>query len=275
MPGARVGDLEVAYELGGSGPPVLLVAGTGYPGATWPPGFVESLRPHFTVVTFDHRGTGRTPGTPDRYTTRLLAGDAAGLLGALDVGPTHVVGHSMGGRVAQWLALDAPDAVRSLVLVGTGAGPTDRAVHQSRGLPVQTAVRLAELGYEDYVRDLQRRTFFTDDFAGSNPEAVAWLFEAFWEHRPPLEDYVKHVVARQEHDTVDRLAEIAVPALVVVGGLDTHAGATGSHVEQSRFLAEHLPHAELCVVPGVKHGLFWEHPAETAELIGAWLRRQT
>lgn len=268
----RAGESQVAHELTGAGPPVLLVAGTGYPGATWPPAFVSRLAAEFTVIVFDHRGTGRTPGTAGPYSTRLFAADALGLLRRLALGPAHVVGHSMGGRVAQWMALDGAGSVRSLVLAATGPGPTDRAVHHCRGIPAQTTVRLTELGYDGYIRDLQRRTFFTDRFAAESPEAVEWLFQAFWRNRPSLEEYLKHVAARQEHDTVARTEEIDVPALVVVGELDTHGGATGSHVEQSAYLAEHLPHAELRIVPGVTHGMLWEKPTVIANLIGSWLR---
>ena len=273
MERARINKTEVAYEYRGAGPVLLLVAGTGYPGATWPPAFVDMLATGFTVVTFDHRGTGSTAGTADAYSTRLFADDALRLLRSLDARPANIVGHSMGGRVAQWMALQRPEAVESLVLVSTGPGPTGAAAHQSRGLPVPTVLRLMDLGYERYIRDLQRRTFFTDPFAAEKPDAVRWLFNAFWENRPSLENYLKHVVARQEHDSVARLSEIKAPALVMVGESDTHAGATGSHIEQSRFLAEYMPCAKLSVIPGQKHGLLWERPAEMAELIGSWMQR--
>src|SRR5438270_233246 len=88
------------------------------------------------VIAFDQRGTGATPPSAGKYSTRLFAADALGLLDALDVEPAHVVGHSMGGRVAQWMALERPDRVRSLVLAATGPGQfrEDRPV--TRGVPV-------------------------------------------------------------------------------------------------------------------------------------------
>lgn len=264
--------VSLYHEVVGSGPPVLLVAGTGYPGGTWPGDFVRALAETCTVVTFDHRGTGRTPGTDGEYTTRLFALDALALLRDLDLGPAHVLGHSMGGRVAQWMAIDQPESLRSLILVGSGAGARDGSnVH--RDVPISTALGLVELGYEDYLRDVQRRTFFTPEFVEAAPEAVRWLGDAFWEGHPPLHDYLKHVVARQRHNTVAELARISTPTLVVVGSRDTHVGGTGSHVEQSEYLADAIDGAELRMVPDAAHGLFWQAGDRTLSILLEWIAR--
>ena len=265
--------VSLAHDRRGAGPALVLISGTGYPRGTWPDELVERLTERHTVVTFDHRGTGSTPGTPDRYTTRLFAADVVRLLDELDIPNAHLVGHSMGGRVAQWIALDAPERVRTLVLAASGPGSFDADRPQSAGIPVATALRLVELGYEEFVRTQIRTTFFTDAFAAEHPERVARLADAFWEHRPSLEDYLKHVAARQEHRTTERLAEIGQPALVLIGDEDTHVGGTGSHWEQSQYLASRLPNAELRVVGGARHGFFWSHTAEVAALLVDWLAR--
>lgn len=265
--------VSLAHEVRGAGPVLVLVAGTGYPGTTWSPELIEPLAERHRVVTFDHRGTGRTPGTPDRYSTRLFAADVVGLLDELGVDQVHLLGHSMGGRVAQWVALDAPERVKTLILAASGPGQFDPDRPQTQGIPVQAALRLIEQGYERYIASLIRSTFFSDDFAAGSPERVEWLVRAFWEHRPSLEDYLKHVAARQEHRTTDRLAEIEHPTLVLIGELDTHVGGTGSHWDQSRYLAEHLPRAEMRIIDGAKHGFLWSHPAEAATLIGEWIGR--
>lgn len=253
--------VPVAHRIVGSGPPLLLLAGTGYAGSTWPDTFVEPLSAHFTVVTFDYRGTGATPGTDDQYSTRLFAADAALLLRTLKLEPAHVLGHSMGGRVAQWLAIDEPSAVRGLVLAASGPGPIRRDRPHLTGIPANVCLALVEKGYERYIGDQIRSTFFTPEFLASDPATVDGLIAAFWKDRPQLPDYLSHVIARQGHDTVDRLGEIAQPTLVLVGERDTHAGGTGSHVEQSRYLADHLPHATFRFVPDAAHGYFWQCPA--------------
>ncbi|MGH2450462.1 MAG: alpha/beta fold hydrolase [Candidatus Limnocylindria bacterium] len=269
----EVGGMPIAYELRGAGPPLVLIAGTGFPGATWDEDIVAPLAERHTVLTFDHRGTGATPATPEHLSTRLFARDATGLMDALGLPPAHILGHSMGGRVAQWIALDRAERVRTLVLAATGPGQfrSDRPV--TRGVPVHTAKGLVELGYERYMREHITATFFTPDFAAAHPERVERLFRLFWDHRPDLESYLRHVVARQEHQTAERLGEITLPSLVLVGDRDTVVMGTGSHWDQSQYLMTHLPNAEMRVVEGTAHGYFWQRPERTVELILGWTCR--
>lgn len=261
----------IAYEVRGSGVPLVLIAGTGYPGATWPPELLGRLAASHTVLTFDHRGTGATRPSPGPYTTGLFARDALGILDGLALAPAHVLGHSMGGRVAQWMALERPERIRSLILAATGPGEFDPRKPVTRGIPVHAAKAMIELGYEAYMRDHIAATFFTPEFRREHPERVRWLHEAYWAHRPDLENYLKHVVARQTHQTAERLGEIAVPTLVVIGDRDTAAMGTGVHTEQSDFLMKHLPNATLRVVEGAAHGFFWSHPERTTEILLEWM----
>ncbi|HEX9495769.1 MAG TPA: alpha/beta hydrolase [Candidatus Limnocylindria bacterium] len=265
-----VGGVPMGYDISGDGPPIVLVAGTGYPGATWPPGFVDPLLERHAVLVFDHRGTGSTPAGAERLSTRLFARDALGLMDALGLDAAHVLGHSMGGRVAQWMALDRPDRVRSLILAATGPGQyrDDRPV--TRGIPLHAATELIERGYERYMAEHIEATFFTPEFAAERPDVVRWLVDAFWSHRPDVESYLRHIVARQEHQTADRLAGIATPSLVLIGDRDTQAMGTGVHTEQSDFLMAHLPKATKRVIEGAAHGYFWQMPERSAEIVLEW-----
>jgi len=273
MPVIDAGGLPIAFELRGTGTPIVLVAGTGYPGATWAPELVEPLAEHHAVLTFDHRGTGATPSTAGPYSTRGFATDALALIDALGLEAVHVVGHSMGGRVAQWMALDRPDRVRTIVLAATGPGEfrPDRPV--TRGIPLHTATAMIDLGYERYMREHIVATFFTPEFVEARPDRVAWLVEAFWANRPSLEDYLRHVIARQEHQTLDRVAQLAMPALVMIGDRDTHQGGTGVHWEQSAALLDRLPNAEMRVFEGAAHGYFWQLPELSARILLDWAAR--
>ncbi len=261
---------QVAFAEAGSGPTLLLVAGTAFAGGTWPPELVDRFAQRHRVITFDHRGTGATPAASGPYTTQLFAADALALLDRLGVERCHVLGHSMGGRVAQWMALMAPERVASLVLAASGPGRYREDQRPTEGIPLPVALALEEKGYQRYISDHIRATFFTSEAAGS-PEAD-WLVDAYWRTRPDLENYLKHVIARQQHRTTDRLAEIRQPALVLVGDRDTHAGGTGSHLEQSEYLARHLPDATLSVLPGVSHGYFWQATDSAAGRVLDWLQ---
>jgi pimeloyl-ACP methyl ester carboxylesterase len=265
-----VDGVPISYAIRGSGPPLVLIAGTAFPGATWDDALVTPLAAGHTVLTFDHRATGSTPATDQRFSTRLFARDAVGLMDTLGLPAAHVLGHSMGGRVAQWIALERPERVRSLILAATGPGQfrDDRPV--TRGIPLHTATGLIELGYEQYMREHIATTFFTPEFIASHPGRVEGLFHLFWQHRPDVEGYLRHVIARQEHQTADRLGDLAMAALVLIGDRDTQVMGTGSHWEQSAFLMEHLPNATLRVVEDTAHGYFWQRPERTIELISEW-----
>jgi pimeloyl-ACP methyl ester carboxylesterase len=260
----------IAHQLRGRGVPIVLVAGTGYPGATWPSAFLEPLLERHSVLVFDHRGTGSTPAGTEPLSTRLFARDAVGLMDALGLEAAHVVGHSMGGRVAQWMALDRPDRVRTLVLAATGPGQFRDDKPVTRGVPLRAAKELIEQGYERYMREHIESTFFTPEFAVDHPEVVAWLVKAFWDHRPDIESYLRHIVARQEHQTADRLGEISTPTLVMIGDRDTQAMGTGVHTEQSAYLAANIPNATMKTIEGAAHGYFWQTPARSAEILLDW-----
>ena len=187
----RTVTVPLAHEVRGSGPVLVLVAGTGYPGATWRPSLVNLLAERTTVVTFDHRGTGTSAVGAAPFSTRLFAADLAALLDGLGIASAHVLGHSMGGRVIQWLALDRPDLVRSLILAATGPGQIDPGQPLVRGLPLITARELIEHGYHDYMKEHIADTFFTDEFIVESPEVVSDLVAAFWNNRPGLDAYLR------------------------------------------------------------------------------------
>jgi pimeloyl-ACP methyl ester carboxylesterase len=261
---------HIAHELRGDGVPLVLIAGTGYPGATWPPEFIDPLLKRHSVLTFDHRGTGATPPSDEKYSTRLFAQDTTMLMDELGLPAAHVLGHSMGGRVAQWMALDHPERLRTLILAASGPGQFRDDKPVTRGIPLHAAKEMVELGYERYMREHIRDTFFTPEFASTHSERVAWLHQTFWAHRPDLENYLRHIVARQEHQTADRLKDIRTPTLVLIGDRDTQVMGTGSHAEQSEYLMAHLPNATKRVIAGAAHGYFWQLPERTAEILLDW-----
>src|SRR5512146_927248 len=271
MPFVQVNDVKLHYEMEGSGPPLLMVAGTGLPGATWRTGpSAQYAAEGFTVITFDHRGTGASDKPDVDYSTRMFAADAVGLLQELDISRAHILGHSMGGRVVQWMALDYPERVRSLVLAAGSPGEIDPRNPVTRGIPLNDAMGWAEKGCEGFIRSLFASPFFfTVVFCRDHPDVIQMLADTFWANRPPLKLYLRHTIARQQHQTAERLHEITAPTLVIVGSLDTVTG----NILVGHYLAEHIPSAEFKTVDGSAHMLFWEKPEETCSAIAEFLRR--
>ena len=269
MPFARANDIQMYYECHGEGEALMLLSGTGETGDHWhvfqAPAFSEAHQ----VITFDYRGLGQSDKPDAPYSTRQFAADAAGLLEALVLDRAHFMGHSMGGRVAQWVALDHPDRVRSLVLSSTGSGQYAPEVDVVRGLPLKQTLAMVEQGY-----DAWWLAHFADEDFWYPPEVRAARPDLLGERRalsartqPPLRSYLRHVIARQQHETTDRLGEIRAPSLALVGSRDTHVGGTGSHLAGAHALAQAIPGARLVVMEGAAHGYLWQMPDQANQVI--------
>ncbi|NOX61403.1 MAG: alpha/beta fold hydrolase [Chloroflexi bacterium] len=121
MPKITANAIQIEYDLSGRGPFLALIAGLGYDRWMWHK-MLPGLAGHFRVLTFDNRGVGGTDKPPGPYSAQMLAADAVALMDALGVEHAHIMGHSMGGFVAQALALDYPDRVDKLILAATNFG---------------------------------------------------------------------------------------------------------------------------------------------------------
>ena len=134
MPTAKAGDINLYYEVHGEGQPLLLIMGYGSNSGHW---FV--ILPHlvsrFKVIIFDNRGTGRSDKPDIPYTAEMMTGDIIGLLDAIGIGAAHVFGVSMGGMIAQELALRHPGRVKKLILGCTSCG----GPHSVRSSPESAA----------------------------------------------------------------------------------------------------------------------------------------
>ena len=122
MPTVRVGDINIYYEDHGKGEPLLLIEGWGTDLTCWQLQIPE-FSTKYRVIAFDNRGTGRTDAPDQPYSFRLMADDAVGLLDALGIGKAHILGVSMGGCIAQEIAIEHPERTRSLILAATTAAP--------------------------------------------------------------------------------------------------------------------------------------------------------
>ncbi len=257
MPVLEVGGRQVEYLLEGRGEPVILSSPTWWPLDAWKLNGLPELRDTFRVLAFNHRGIGHSSGTATAYNVHGLADDMVALSEALRLGPAHVVGFAIGGVVALKAAIRRPEAVRSLVIGAAGAGaPAGRPSAVDRDREV-----IRKVGFREHIR----HHALNDDFAFSpasyarHPERAEALADALWEHQGTEEEYLKHAEARSGHSTFDDLDKVAQPALVLVGEEDNVQRGASTPVKVATELAGALT-AELVVVPGVRHMVFWEDP---------------
>jgi pimeloyl-ACP methyl ester carboxylesterase len=244
------GGLDIWVERRGEGPDVLLIAGLGDPVEAWE-AQLAGLSDRYRLTAYDNRGMGRTALPDSPLTVAAMADDAAAVLRATDVPAAHVLGFSGGSVIAQELALRHPGLVRSLVLAGTWAR-LDAYAH-------------ALLDHWRWLMETApgEREFLEAFFLWIyTPRAHAdGMVEAFIEetlafpHQASLRAMQRALDAYREADTLDRLGEIAVPALLLTGELDLVCRPA-----LGRQAAEAIPGAIFEVMPGEAHQPFQEVP---------------
>jgi 3-oxoadipate enol-lactonase len=261
-----IGDAQLYVERHGRGEPLLLVTGFAISGAVF-----EPILPHYTdrfeCILFDNRGAGRSSVPRWPISMPQLAGDAVQLLDALDIESAHVYGVSMGGMIAQEMAIRFPDRVRGLLLGGTSHGGP-RAVRPAlRELRVLGG-SLSGMSQKRRAR-LIASALFSPEFLDEHPERVRELLRYFFSHRAQQRGRVLHWWASVYHDTAAQLGRIAAPTLVLHGGADRLVPPVNAEL-----LAGLIPDAEVAVLEGAGHAYLWEQPAASRARIVEWLDRR-
>ncbi len=256
---ARIGDRDLHVERRGDGPPLLLVQGMSGHSGHWGYPLLDALARDFTVVTYDHRGTGRSGPAEEEFTMADLAGDALGVLDSEGIASAHVLGVSMGGMVAQELALARPERVRSLTLGCTMLGGAE-TVRPSPEVLQQLAEGL--LGNDP---ELTLRTGYEVNLSpGHRAQAEAWeRFRAAASVLPvPPPARIRFMQAIAAFDTTTRASAIAAPVLVIHGTADQTVP-----IGNGEQVASAIPGARFERIEGAAHFFFWEQPERTAELV--------
>jgi pimeloyl-ACP methyl ester carboxylesterase len=255
----KVGDIELSYERSGSGPPLLLIMGMSGTLYHWGDALLEPLRRDFDTIVYDHRDVGSSTTTSQPFTIAQLAEDAAGLLRALELDSAHVMGISMGGMVAQELALSHPELVRTLVLGCTYCGGEGSA------LASQEVMAKLATGMTSGDRALAIRSAWEVNVSPSfaaDEDAYAKFLPIGMTYGVPVPVIMQQGRAIMEHDTSARLADLAAPTLVVHGTLDQMIPVQNGHL-----IAERIPGSHLEILDGIGHLFFWEEPQRSAELV--------
>jgi 3-oxoadipate enol-lactonase len=254
VPNAGLDGLELHYEERGSGRPMLLVAGIPAVADDWAP-LAERLSVSRRIIAFDNRGSGRSTVTPGPYSTAQLAADAIALLDHLGIERADVFGMSLGGMIAQEMAIGRPDRVDRLVL-----GCTHCGVERSPRIPRETG-RAFAMETDDWAERMRALAPFA--FArGADPEFVERFVEKKARDVQDPEGYRAQIAAVLSHDTWERLPQIDRRTLILTGDDDQVIPAASADILHERTRDSHLH-----VVAGAGHLFFLEQPDETLRVL--------
>ena len=266
MPTARVNDIGIYYQEAGAGDPLVLLMGWGGDHTAWALQ-VAAFSSEFRCISPDNRGAGRSdqPDTP--YTIQTMADDTVRLLDALGINQAHIAGLSMGGMIAQEIAINYPGRVRTLQLHATLArvDPFLRAVGRS------LLHARAALGREEYVRLLLTWVLSPRTYA-EHVDTVEMMVRIMAQHPYPasLGGLTRQAEACWAHDTLDRLGSIQCPTLLTAGADDIFVPP-----RFSRELHARIRGAELSVIEGGGHGYLWEQAPAFNDACLEFLRRHS
>ena len=269
MPYAKVNDISMYYEvLGASGSPMVLIHGFSCSKVDWPVSFVQMLATQHRVVIFDNRGVGKTDKPTTPYSMSQFASDVAGLMDAVGIQAAHIYGMSMGGMIAQHLALGYPSRVLGLVLGSTAPG-------EAGGLfPVSPSSEVLEILIKPTSGDRAQDTrdkwpiIYTRSYIEANRALLENRLSEIlaYPEAPPYAIMLQLAAMRDTHDTLQRLADIRQPTLIQAG-LEDVLIPPGN----SRILAERIPNARLIEYPAAAHGYIEEAGLTAVDDILAFL----
>ena len=252
--------MKIAYRRGGRGPAVLLIHGVGGDAGNWD-AIAARLRERFDVIAMDLRGHGASDLITGPLDAHDLARDAAHVLDQCGVGRCAVVGMSLGGTVAQALALDHPERVDRLAVIATVCGRTPEEQARARD-------RIAFLRQHGTagIAEANRERWFTDAFRREHPEIVERRVEQV--KACDAASYLHAFTVFCTTDFVDRLGDIRVPTLVIAGEHDLAATP-----RMAQLMAERMADAEAHVLPRMRHSLLIEAGEQVTGLLERFLTR--
>lgn len=261
MPTVKLNNIRLHYDTFGEGDPLLLIMGLLVDHSGWKKQ-IEYFRDKYKVVVFDNRGTGLSDKPITPYTTGQMAGDAFGLLCHLGIARAHVVGISMGGMIAQELAIRSSEMVKKLVIANSYAKPLPvikdfvRKNYSSKTIKNLTA---------DGTADFFLKKVLSKEFIEKNPEIMQGMKENYLKTFSKI-GFINQLAATQMHNTSSRLSSIKAPTLILCGEKDDLIPP-----EASKRLSDRISGSVLKTIKGGSHAMNWEQADQFNKAIESFL----
>ena len=265
MPIIQVNDIKMNYELHGEGFPLVMIMGLGAPMSWWDPTLIEDISKKYKVLIFDNRGVGQTDKPDMKYSIKLMADDAVGLMNELGIERAHVLGISMGGMIAQELVLNYPEKVEKLVLCSTHS-----SMKTSLKIGARVLKPILKLYFKSRFKNVEKRgnylvkVLFSKEFVKENPDFIEKAKERLLQNPTEFENYWRQLNAVLKHDTRKRLKNMErKPVLIMHGKQDALVNYKGS-----LLLVDLIPYPRLALFNNSAHSLFSQ---ETEEVLNTLL----
>jgi len=251
MPSVRINNIDCYYEIHGNGRPLILIAGLASDSQSWQP-ILRGLAEYFKVVIFDNRGIGRTQYPQDSFQISTLALDAVCLLDELVIERADILGHSMGGYIAQEIAIEYPERVNRLILASTCA-----VTSQKNKSIFGDLFKILESGkdYELFIREFFY-SIFTPEYL-SNKENFESAVKSALHYPFPVtpEGFRLQVEALSNFSSQDRLSRIKASTLLMAGRKDILVTS-----EEAQLLADKIPFVKPLYLENAAHSFQVEQP---------------
>ena len=256
----HVGDIDIAYKTFGKGDPILLINGYSQAMDNWDRTLLERLALNHTVIVFDNRGIGNTTSGEKRSSIVQFANDTASLLDVLEIKQIDVLGYSMGGIIAQELALNHPDRVGKLIIYASTCGSKEFIISQD-------VINTLANGTGSAIERIERLLylFFPDEWRNENPNYLKDLTKTT--------ETISNKTLDQQIEAVfnwtgvcSKLKNITQPTLVIVGTEDVIASPVNS-----LLITEQIPGAWLVQIKGGGHGLMYQYPEQFSNIVETFL----
>lgn len=251
MPRVKVNNIECYYEIHGAGRPLLLIAGLASDSQSWQP-VLKGLAQRFKVIVFDNRGIGRTRYRKGKFQVSTLALDAVCLLDKLGVEKADILGHSMGGCIAQEIAIGHPGRVNRLILASTCASVSQKDKSVFRGL---LDILTSNKGYELFIRQFFQLIFTPKYLSNRQKVEAAIKYALDYPYPVTAEGFRLQLEALEGFDSSEKLTRIRPRALIMAADKDRLVS-----VKESYLLADKIPSAKIVYIKGAGHSFQVEQP---------------
>ncbi|OGT26766.1 MAG: hypothetical protein A3I77_08125 [Gammaproteobacteria bacterium RIFCSPLOWO2_02_FULL_42_14] len=263
MPVTTANNISIYYEQQGrAGEQIILLGGLTADHQVWN-SIVRLLSPHFRLLVLDNRGAGQTDSPDYPYTTSMMAKDTVALMETLKISRAHFIGHSMGGCIAQQIALTAPEKINKMVLACSRTEPSTLSE-----MILSMRAKLQALGItEDVLAEYTMPFLFSENFLKDVVKIkgfIQWTLRN--SHPQTASGYRNQLHAVQTHNITHQLSQIKAPTLVIAGSDDVLMP-----VKYAKSIADAIPRSQFSIIPDCAHMPHVEKSAEFVELVKKFL----